>query len=243
MQQPSAPNADQFKQSFREEAREILVDLEAALLELNENRADMELVGRVFRALHTIKGSGSMFGFEELAAVHAQPGDGLRPGAQRAARDQLRVDRSDARGARPDSRHARRGRRNRAGRPGSVRADSVQGAAAGRDCGEPGMISKRRLPRRPRRQPENGQVQRVACPLCARPGDDAERHQSPAAAEGTAPAWGSLGAGQHGGRSADRGTRSGALLCDLGDGAGNFGGPRRHPRCVHLCRRQLRADD
>jgi two-component system chemotaxis sensor kinase CheA len=68
MYQPSAANADQFKQSFREEAREVLVDLEAALLELNESRADMELVGRVFRALHTIKGSGSMFGFEELAA-------------------------------------------------------------------------------------------------------------------------------------------------------------------------------
>jgi two-component system chemotaxis sensor kinase CheA len=61
-------NADQFKQSFREEAREILVELEAALLELSENRGDMELVGRVFRALHTIKGSGAMFGFEDLAA-------------------------------------------------------------------------------------------------------------------------------------------------------------------------------
>jgi len=68
MYQPNAANADQFKQSFREEAREVLVDLEAALLELNENRADMELIGRVFRALHTIKGSGSMFGFEQLAA-------------------------------------------------------------------------------------------------------------------------------------------------------------------------------
>jgi two-component system, chemotaxis family, sensor kinase CheA len=68
MYQPSAANADQFKQSFREEAREILVDLEAALLEMNENRADLELVGRVFRGLHTIKGSGSMFGFEDLAA-------------------------------------------------------------------------------------------------------------------------------------------------------------------------------
>jgi len=64
----NAVNADQFKQSFREEAREILVDLEAALLELNENRGDIELVGRVFRALHTIKGSGAMFGFEDLAA-------------------------------------------------------------------------------------------------------------------------------------------------------------------------------
>jgi len=68
MQQPSSSNAERFKQSFREEAREVLIDLEAALLELNENRADMELVGRVFRALHTIKGSGAMFGFEKLAA-------------------------------------------------------------------------------------------------------------------------------------------------------------------------------
>ena len=59
---------DQFKHSFQEEAREILVELEAALLELNENRGDVELVGRVFRALHTIKGSGAMFGFDELAA-------------------------------------------------------------------------------------------------------------------------------------------------------------------------------
>jgi two-component system, chemotaxis family, sensor kinase CheA len=68
MDESTAVNTDQFKQSFREEAREVLVDLEAALLELNESRTDMELVGRVFRALHTIKGSGSMFGFEELAA-------------------------------------------------------------------------------------------------------------------------------------------------------------------------------
>jgi len=64
----SVGNVDQFKQSFREEAREILVELESALLELNENRGDLDLVGRVFRALHTIKGSGAMFGFEALAA-------------------------------------------------------------------------------------------------------------------------------------------------------------------------------
>jgi two-component system chemotaxis sensor kinase CheA len=61
-------NIELFKQSFREEAREILVDLESALLELNENHGDSELVSRVFRGLHTIKGSGAMFGFEELAA-------------------------------------------------------------------------------------------------------------------------------------------------------------------------------
>ena len=59
---------DKYKQAFQEEAREILVELEAALLQLNENRGDSELVGRAFRALHTIKGSGAMFGFDNLAA-------------------------------------------------------------------------------------------------------------------------------------------------------------------------------
>ena len=59
---------DKYKQAFREEAREILVDLESALLDLNENRDDTELVGRAFRALHTIKGSGAMFGFDAIAA-------------------------------------------------------------------------------------------------------------------------------------------------------------------------------
>jgi two-component system chemotaxis sensor kinase CheA len=65
---PAVSNAERFKQSFREEAREILIELEAALLALNENRGDEELVGRIFRGLHTIKGSGSMFGFDRLAA-------------------------------------------------------------------------------------------------------------------------------------------------------------------------------
>jgi two-component system chemotaxis sensor kinase CheA len=58
---------DEYKQAFREEAREVLAELESALLELNENCGDKELVGRVFRALHTIKGSGAMFGFDALA--------------------------------------------------------------------------------------------------------------------------------------------------------------------------------
>ncbi len=59
---------DKFKQAFLEEAREILVELEAALLALNESPGETELVGRAFRALHTIKGSGAMFGFETLAS-------------------------------------------------------------------------------------------------------------------------------------------------------------------------------
>src|SRR6201996_809934 len=59
---------DQFKDSFQEEARENLQELESALLMLNESSEDMELISRAFRALHTIKGSGSMFGFDEVAA-------------------------------------------------------------------------------------------------------------------------------------------------------------------------------
>ena len=58
---------DTHAQAFIEEAFELLSDLEAALLELEEAPDDSELIGRVFRALHTIKGSGAMFGFEDVA--------------------------------------------------------------------------------------------------------------------------------------------------------------------------------
>jgi two-component system chemotaxis sensor kinase CheA len=63
---------DRFQQAFHEEARELLGELEAALLELDQNRNDPENIGRAFRALHTIKGSGAMFGFDDLAAFAHQ---------------------------------------------------------------------------------------------------------------------------------------------------------------------------
>jgi two-component system chemotaxis sensor kinase CheA len=55
-------------QAYREEARELLLELETSLLELEQTPQDAELIGRVFRALHTIKGSGAMFGFDQIAA-------------------------------------------------------------------------------------------------------------------------------------------------------------------------------
>ena len=58
---------DRQQAAFREEAHELLGELEAALLELDRRPEDSELVQRTFRALHTIKGSGSMFGFDEIA--------------------------------------------------------------------------------------------------------------------------------------------------------------------------------
>jgi two-component system chemotaxis sensor kinase CheA len=54
--------------TYREEANELLAELETSLLELEENPTDEDLIGRVFRAMHTIKGSGAMFGFDEIAA-------------------------------------------------------------------------------------------------------------------------------------------------------------------------------
>ncbi len=54
-------------QTFLDEARELLANLEEALLELDADPGDVHSVARVFRNLHTIKGSGAMFGFTEIA--------------------------------------------------------------------------------------------------------------------------------------------------------------------------------
>ncbi len=67
MSQPNS-NIEKYKLAFQEEARDLLVELEATLLQLNEDRTSIELVGQAFRALHTIKGSGAMFGFTVIAA-------------------------------------------------------------------------------------------------------------------------------------------------------------------------------
>ncbi|MBI9090442.1 MAG: chemotaxis protein CheA [Desulfobacterium sp.] len=58
---------DVHKHAFKEETYELLAELETSLLELEETPDDMEQIGRVFRAMHTIKGSGAMFGFEDIA--------------------------------------------------------------------------------------------------------------------------------------------------------------------------------
>jgi len=59
---------DKHRQAFIEESKELLFELETSLLELEERPEDADLVGRVFRALHTIKGSGAMFGFDDVSS-------------------------------------------------------------------------------------------------------------------------------------------------------------------------------
>lgn len=53
--------------AFRVEAGELLTDIEQALLDLTHDLSSRELVDSVFRGLHTLKGSGAMFGFDALA--------------------------------------------------------------------------------------------------------------------------------------------------------------------------------
>ncbi|MBB2793454.1 UNVERIFIED_ORG: two-component system chemotaxis sensor kinase CheA [Rhizobium pisi] len=96
---------------FRMEAAECLEAIEAGLLDLIHQLDNKDLVDAVFRALHTLKGSGAMFGFEALAAFthHCETAfDRVRKGevaatselvaAVLAAQDHMRalVDRPDA---------------------------------------------------------------------------------------------------------------------------------------------------
>lgn len=53
---------------FLTEAAEMLEQVESGLLDLTRRLDDKEKIDAVFRGLHTLKGSGSMFGFDALAA-------------------------------------------------------------------------------------------------------------------------------------------------------------------------------
>ncbi|MBU0995031.1 MAG: chemotaxis protein CheA [Proteobacteria bacterium] len=60
-------NPGQHNQTYRVEAEELLAEIEETVLELEENPEDKESINRLFRAMHTIKGSGAMFGFDDVA--------------------------------------------------------------------------------------------------------------------------------------------------------------------------------
>ncbi len=61
------PGAPDPAETFRQEAQDLLIQLEDVLLDLDGNPGDRELIDTAFRALHTLKGSGAMFGFDDLA--------------------------------------------------------------------------------------------------------------------------------------------------------------------------------
>jgi len=65
-------NLDEIQQRSRElfriEAHDLLTELEAALLELESNPGDHGVINRVFRVMHTLKGSGATSGFLDLSS-------------------------------------------------------------------------------------------------------------------------------------------------------------------------------
>jgi two-component system, chemotaxis family, sensor kinase CheA len=63
-----ALSMDKFKETFREEAFELLSHLEEDLLELESQPLNGEIINAAFRAIHTVKGSASMFGFDAVSS-------------------------------------------------------------------------------------------------------------------------------------------------------------------------------
>jgi two-component system, chemotaxis family, sensor kinase CheA len=59
--------ADLYQQTFRLEADELLGEIEAVILLIEENPQDDDAINRLFRAVHTLKGSGGMFGLTDIA--------------------------------------------------------------------------------------------------------------------------------------------------------------------------------
>ena len=58
---------EQMRKAFRAESLDLLIELDSALLALESEPGQMDLVHRVFRAVHTIKGSGATAGCVHLA--------------------------------------------------------------------------------------------------------------------------------------------------------------------------------
>ena len=66
-------NREEFISYFRDEAEELLQQIDADLLKLEEfvssGESDPEIIASLFRALHTVKGSSGMLGFNEVQAL------------------------------------------------------------------------------------------------------------------------------------------------------------------------------
>lgn len=58
---------EDFRQLFFEECGELINQLEDNLMKLEENPENKELINSVFRIMHSLKGSGAMFGFTNLS--------------------------------------------------------------------------------------------------------------------------------------------------------------------------------
>jgi two-component system chemotaxis sensor kinase CheA len=87
----SQPNPSQ---TFLVESGELLAQIEEIVLDMDPANPDPEDINRLFRAFHTIKGSGAMFGFDAVAAFthHVETVlDQVREGSLRFSSELLRL--------------------------------------------------------------------------------------------------------------------------------------------------------
>ncbi|HEY0844022.1 MAG TPA: chemotaxis protein CheA [Noviherbaspirillum sp.] len=61
-------NLDQALQTFIAESRELLEDMENALLAIEQTEEQGEMINAIFRAAHTIKGSSGLFGLDHVVS-------------------------------------------------------------------------------------------------------------------------------------------------------------------------------
>lgn len=64
-----AESLNQLKESFVEETRELINELENILLAIDDDSIESEIIDRIFRIVHTIKGSGGMLGYENILSM------------------------------------------------------------------------------------------------------------------------------------------------------------------------------
>ncbi len=58
---------DNFKKKFVEEATDLLNSLESNVLLLEKDTTNQQIISEIFRVMHSLKGGGSMFGFENIS--------------------------------------------------------------------------------------------------------------------------------------------------------------------------------
>ena len=78
-------DTEQYKELFIEEAKEHLQIITQSLLDLEKNPDNIEILNKIFRSAHTLKGSSGMMGFNdisELTHVMEDIFDELRKGAK-----------------------------------------------------------------------------------------------------------------------------------------------------------------
>ncbi len=82
--------ADQLIETFRQEAEELLNEIESVILIIEERPTDSDAINRLFRAVHTLKGSGSMVGLTDVARLShdlESTWDSVRSGRLAVSRD------------------------------------------------------------------------------------------------------------------------------------------------------------